>query len=234
MEFALKETTVSGLFLITSITGINLLSYTNMANAEMPTVTQILEERIIAADHHSNHDDDDDDDEPDENEVEAEATSAVESLSASLSPHEAVAIALTVATGKVEDIELEPESGRFVYEVGLSTGEVLIDAQTGDVLTLETDDGDEIDDADENETEAEAISALASLSASLSPNEAVEIALTVTTGEIQEIELDYKANQFVYEIYLTTGEVWVDAQGGEVLTTEFPFMPNFVSFLQYL
>lgn len=56
---------------------------------------------------------------------------------------QAVAIARTVASGKVDDVELEKEHGMFVYEVEFEDGdtdyEVYVDAVNGTVLHVETD-----------------------------------------------------------------------------------------------
>lgn len=56
---------------------------------------------------------------------------------------QAVAIARTVAAGKVDDVELEKEHGMFVYEVEFEDGdtdyEVYVDAVNGTVLHVETD-----------------------------------------------------------------------------------------------
>jgi uncharacterized membrane protein YkoI len=83
--------------------------------------------------------DDDDDDDDDETE---EAIS-VEALNGAISPEEAVNIALTAATGDVDAIELESEAGRLIYEVELTSAEVMIDAQTGEVLEVEAEDDDD-------------------------------------------------------------------------------------------
>lgn len=56
---------------------------------------------------------------------------------------QAVAIARTVASGKVDDVELEKEHGMFIYEVEFEDGdtdyEVYVDAVNGTVLHVETD-----------------------------------------------------------------------------------------------
>lgn len=56
---------------------------------------------------------------------------------------QAVAIARTVASGQVDDVELEKEHGMFIYEVEFEDGdtdyEVYVDAVNGTVLHVETD-----------------------------------------------------------------------------------------------
>ncbi|MBT2581768.1 PepSY domain-containing protein [Planococcus sp. ISL-109] len=59
---------------------------------------------------------------------------------------QAVEIARTVATGKLDDVELEKEHGMFIYEVEFEDGdtdyEVQVDAINGIVLHVETDHDD--------------------------------------------------------------------------------------------
>ena len=128
MKRSLKTTVVAALFSVMGLTGITLLARTNVANAESPAVAE------LASDYDKDADDDDDDDD------ETEAAISAEALNGAISPEEAVTIALTVATGDVEEVELESEAGRLVYEVELTSTEVMIDAQTGAVLEAEDDD----------------------------------------------------------------------------------------------
>ena len=132
MKRSLKTTEIAALFSVMGLTGITLLAHTNIANAESPAVAELTED----------YDKDDDDDDDDETE---EAISP-EALNGAISPEEAVNIALTAATGDVEEVELESENGLLIYEVELSSAEVMIDAQTGEVLEVETEDEDEDDD----------------------------------------------------------------------------------------
>ncbi|GAE35637.1 PepSY domain-containing protein [Halalkalibacter akibai] len=57
---------------------------------------------------------------------------------------EAVRIALTHVAGKVDDVELEEENGRLVYEIEIEVGEseanVYIDAFTGELITIKWED----------------------------------------------------------------------------------------------
>ncbi|WP_062046568.1 PepSY domain-containing protein [Bacillus sp. JCM 19034] len=57
-----------------------------------------------------------------------------------ISVEEAKRIALTEVSGVVDDIDLEESNGRYVYEVEIEEGEieaeVIIDAITGDVITI--------------------------------------------------------------------------------------------------
>ncbi|NJP38507.1 PepSY domain-containing protein [Alkalicoccus luteus] len=63
-----------------------------------------------------------------------------------LSEEEAVAIALEEHQGEVDDIDLEEENGRLVFEIEIENGEggvdadIVIDAYTGEVLSVIYDD----------------------------------------------------------------------------------------------
>jgi uncharacterized membrane protein YkoI len=129
MKRSFKTTAITALFSVIGLLGILLLTHTNIANAESPAVAELTED----------YDKDDDDDDDDE----TEAAISTEALNGTISPEEAVNIALTAATGDVEEIEIESEAGRLIYEVELSSAEVMIDAQTGEVLEVEAEDDDD-------------------------------------------------------------------------------------------
>lgn len=134
MKRSLKTTAITALFSVMGLVGITLLAHTNIANAESPAVAELTEE--YDTEEYDKDDDDDDDDE-------TEAAISTEALNGAISPEEAVNIALTAATGDVEAIELESEADRLVYEVELTSAEVMIDAQTGEVLAIEAEDDDD-------------------------------------------------------------------------------------------
>jgi uncharacterized membrane protein YkoI len=132
MKRSLKTTAITALFSVMGLFGILLLAHTNIANAESPAVAE------LTGDYGKDADDDDDDDDD-----ETEEAISVEALNGAISPEEAVNIALTAATGDVDAIELESEAGRLIYEVELTSAEVMIDAQTGEVLEVEAEDDDD-------------------------------------------------------------------------------------------
>ncbi|MFC3039708.1 PepSY domain-containing protein [Virgibacillus xinjiangensis] len=78
------------------------------------------------------------DDDDDEEEREEQTPSDI------LSHQEAVEIAQNTVSGKVIEMELDEDDGRYVYEFELRTdkgeAEVEIDAETGEVLETELDD----------------------------------------------------------------------------------------------
>ena len=83
-------------------------------------------------------DDDEDDDEEDDDDKDDDdlATQADPSLTAA----EAEAIALAAVPGDVTETELELEDNRLVYEVEIGNQEVLIDANSGELIAIEIDD----------------------------------------------------------------------------------------------
>ena len=73
-------------------------------------------------------------------------------LQSDLSISQVSEIALGAQAGTIEEIELEREDGKAVFEVEIKTDtgevEVMIDAATGDVLSMEQDDDNDDDDDD--------------------------------------------------------------------------------------
>jgi uncharacterized membrane protein YkoI len=80
------------------------------------------------------HDDDDDDDRDSEADVES-GSDAPE-----VSPEEAIAIAQDEVDGQVDDVELDREGGRLIYEIEVGNHDVEIDASDGSILKVEWDD----------------------------------------------------------------------------------------------
>lgn len=76
-------------------------------------------------------------------------------LQSDLSISQVSEIALGAQAGTIEEIELENENGKAVFEVEIKTDtgevEVLIDAATGDVLAMEQDDENDDDDSDDDD-----------------------------------------------------------------------------------
>jgi hypothetical protein len=71
---------------------------------------------------------------------------------------ESKAIALERVPGTVEEVELENEDGFVVYEVEVraedgSEHEVIIDARTGEIVAVETDDYDDDNDSDDDDND---------------------------------------------------------------------------------
>lgn len=77
-----------------------------------------------------------------------------------LTAQDAIEIALKEVPGTVEEVELEDEDGKLVFEIEIvstdgTETEVEIDAMSGDVLEIESDDDEDDDEDDESEDEDE-------------------------------------------------------------------------------
>ncbi|HSP22754.1 MAG TPA: PepSY domain-containing protein [Planococcus sp. (in: firmicutes)] len=98
--------------------------------------------------------DDTDDDEDDNFTSSEKSSSATASANGYISKDEAVAAAKTVASGTVEDLELDNDDGVAYYEIELKDGrteyEVHVNAKDGSILKHETDKDDD-DDRDDND-----------------------------------------------------------------------------------
>lgn len=109
----------------------------------------------------------------------------------------------------IEEIEFEREDGRYVYDFegwdGEFEYEMEIDAQTGEILSQETEaDTDEEDILD--------------LDGIMTPQEAMSIALEVSGGDyVEEWELELEDGYTVFDIEISGGEDQdVDAHTGDI------------------
>lgn len=132
---------------------------------------------------------------------------------------EAIKIALTKADGQVDSVELEKEAGKSYFEVEIESKdkevEVIIDAQTGEVLSVK-------EDADDDDFKKEAFAAQKNY---MPVQKAIEIAEKEVNGKVIEINLDDDDNRMIYEIELKTSkgeaELELDAVTGKVLDVEY-------------
>lgn len=105
-------------------------------------------------------DSDENDDDGDDNFTSAEkSSSATVSANGYISRDEAVAAAKTVASGTVEDMELDDDDGVAYYEIELQDGrtehEVHVNAKDGSILKHETGKDDDDDNRDDNDDDDE-------------------------------------------------------------------------------
>ena len=157
-----------------------------------------------------------------------------------ISEAKAISIAESEYTGSGErtDVELEKKQGTTVFAVEFTESDgnevdVYIDAETGDVVGMESDatedeDEDE-DDNDEGETEEdeaveEAEQAVLKAQAKVNQTEALTIAEKAYTGSgsFDEMDLDDESGTLVWEVAFVDAngdevEVHVDAMTGEFL-----------------
>ncbi|NEU31479.1 PepSY domain-containing protein [bacterium LRH843] len=133
-----------------------------------------------------------------------------------ITKEEAVASAQKVLAGEVEEVKLDLEDGRLVYEVELRyEGEDYdfdIDAYSGEVVNVD----DDLAKINRKKTQQKESS---QPTERLSEDQAIEIALNhVGGGNVEDVDLDRKNGRFIYEVEINDDtEVKIDAATGEVL-----------------
>ena len=137
-----------------------------------------------------------------------------------LSIDEVKKIALQEVNGVVEDIELENESNKAVYEVEIEKNDIdydlYIDAYSGEIYSVDRDDHNNDDDIDDDN--------LSNNKNTISQADATAIAEKAVNGKVVEIEKDEDDGLIKYEVELNTdrgeAEVEIDASTGKVLDVE--------------
>jgi len=140
-----------------------------------------------------------------------------------LSVDEVKKIALQEVNGVLEDIELENEVGKAVYEVDIEKDDVdydlYIDAISGEIYTIDRDD--DKDDDDDNVNPSTSGQNNKNI---ISQADATAIAEKAVNGKVVEIEKDEDDGFIKYDVELKTdrGEagVEIDASTGKVLEVE--------------
>jgi uncharacterized membrane protein YkoI len=135
-----------------------------------------------------------------------------------LSTDEVEKIALQKVNGVVEEIELERESGKAVYEVDIEKDDINydlhIDAYSGEIYSIDRDDNDDDDDNNHSHNGQNNQNII-------SQADAIAIAEKAVNGKIVEIEKDEDDGLIKYEVELKTdrgeAEVEIDASTGKVL-----------------
>lgn len=130
-----------------------------------------------------------------------------------ISPDAAVEIAQTVASGTVDGFDIEWRRDRAFYDIEIGNTDVIVDAQDGSIIRVETDDDDDDDwddwfDRDDRQAAVPGITI----------GEAIRVAEAETTGTVDDVELDYERGHLVYSIEIGREEVIVDAADGAVLS----------------
>lgn len=147
-----------------------------------------------------------------------EEVNTAEQNSAQISQEEAVETAQQTVNGTLDEVKLDTEDGLLVYEVELEyQGEdydIEVDAHTGEITEI---DDDLLGTAAEDEM-------------NITLQEAEETALNAfTDAKIAESELTKEEGRFVYEMEIEIkdedGDVYVDADTGEILHIESDLLP---------
>jgi uncharacterized membrane protein YkoI len=129
-------------------------------------------------------------------------------------------VALQEVDGVVEEIELENESNKAVYEVDIEKNDIdydlYIDAYSGEIYSVDRDDHNNDDDIDDDN--------LSNNKNTISQADATAIAEKAVNGKVVEIEKDEDDGLIKYEVELNTdrgeAEVEIDASTGKVLDVE--------------
>ena len=166
------------------------------------------------------------------------ATSAFAATFISESKAISIAEAEYTGAGQRTDVELEKKQGTTVYAVEFTEGDgnevdVYVDAETGDVVGMESDateeDGEDEDDNETGETEEdeaveEAEQAVLKAQAKVSHADALMAAEAAYTGSgaFDEMDLDDESGTLVWEVAFVDSdgnevEVHIDAMIGDVL-----------------
>jgi uncharacterized membrane protein YkoI len=141
-----------------------------------------------------------------------------------LSIDEVKKIALQEVNGAVEDIELENESNKAVYEVDIEKDDIdydlYIDAYSGEIYSVDRDDHHDDDDFDDDNLS----NSNQNSKNIISQADATAIAEKAVNGKVFEIEKDEDDGLIKYEVELKTdrgeAEVEIDASTGKVLDVE--------------
>ncbi|UTR12830.1 PepSY domain-containing protein [Evansella sp. LMS18] len=147
--------------------------------------------------------------------------------------------------GEVDDIELEVKNSRFVYEIEVEVsdedGDVYVDAETGEIVKIDSDlkkvsvktdktntsvSAASTDSASDESGKAPKASGNADSGEQISAQQAGEIALNhIGKGYIDDIELKKKKGTLMYEVEIEFGdddaEVYIDAFTGEVIYVDY-------------
>ncbi len=165
-------------------------------------------------------DDDDNDDSP-------QAQAEMAKL-AKISKDEASSTALARFSGEIIESELNRETGRLVYEFKIrdkngKNQEVLVDAQTGEMISVEAEN--ENDDDDDDESDLPKMQKELAKETRITLEAARQIALARVPGTVTESELGKEKGKVVYEFEIRdkdnkSFDVLVDAKTGEIVGVE--------------
>ncbi|MDM5297636.1 PepSY domain-containing protein [Bacillus pumilus] len=139
----------------------------------------------------------------------ANAEQVVQKKSEFVSKKQAEKAALKVVKGYVDDVDLEREKGKWVYEVEIQKGgfeyKVYVDAKTGKALN------DPVKEKKQN--------------VKITKKQAEQIALAKAKGTVTDSDLDKENGEYIYEIEITTPngdevDFEISAKTGKILKQE--------------
>ncbi|QNG59216.1 PepSY domain-containing protein [Metabacillus idriensis] len=151
--------------------------------------------------------------------AQAEKTAKEQNLK--ISYEQAKEIVLKAQKGSISEMELEKESGVWMYKIEVKSSgrdyDFKVNADTGEITKKKEDDDQSEDDGDDSNVDSKQVK--------VTLEEASTIALKEANGTIEESELENEDGKAVYsfEIQGENGkeaEVEVSAETGDVLKTE--------------
>jgi uncharacterized membrane protein YkoI len=131
-----------------------------------------------------------------------------------ISVEEAIAAAQGVATGAVDDVEIERRGDLLVFDIEVGSTDVVVNAHDGSIVAVEEDRDDDHDNRRNDELTAAEIEGL------IVVEDAIAAARNVASGIVFEVDLERENGLLVYEIEIGDHEVEVDATTGEVISVE--------------
>lgn len=146
----------------------------------------------------------------------AESTAEQIDLDSLISLQEAIAIAEATVEGKANAAEREMEDNQPVIDVEIGSNELLIDAESGEVLEIEDQLATGDPEDEEEVTEAMELQPLATIPI----QEALNAAEQGSDERAHTVELENEDGNLVYEVVIGLDEIYVDAGNGEILFTE--------------
>ena len=112
---------------------------------------------------------------------------------------------------EISSVKLDEDDGKYTYDIeGFKENkeyEASIDAESGEVLSKEEENDDDMDD-----------DIAIDFTKIISPKEAMAKALENNTGYVKSYEIDHDDDRIVYEIDIEDGDdVELDAESGDIL-----------------
>lgn len=112
---------------------------------------------------------------------------------------------------EISSVELDEDDGKYTYDIeGFKENkeyEASIDAESGEILSKEEENDDDMDD-----------DIAIDFTKIISPKEAMAKALENNTGYVKSYEIDHDDDRIVYEIDIEDGDdVELDAESGDIL-----------------
>jgi uncharacterized membrane protein YkoI len=151
----------------------------------------------------------------------AQAEKKAEEQNLKISYEQAKEIVLKEQKGSISEMELERESGAWVYDIEVKSEgtdyDFRVNADSGEITKKKQDDDRQDDDRDDSNVDSKQVK--------ISLEEATKIALNEAKGTVEEAELEDEDGEAVYSFEIKgengkEAEVEISAETGNVVKTE--------------